>query len=333
MKPKQLTKLLAHSFRHNLKVLVKGSPGIGKSDIITQAAATAEADLIMMHPVVSDPTDFKGMPAVVKEGKVNLAEFLPFGDLRRLLQADSLTVCFIDDIGQAEPAVQKALMQLLQARCINNMKLSDHVIFCGATNDTTHMAGVSSMLEPVKSRWDTIVELTPSVEDWKQWALTTGNMPPVLIAFIELRPDLLSAFKATRDLTNSPSPRTAASIGKWINSGITDPEIIEGAAGAGFAAEFSAFMRTWQNMPDINSIKSDPASAILPQDPATHFAVCSALTHFADKDCFPAFHSYLSRLPSEWQVKAMRDIILKHPNLAETPTFIQWASNNAQALA
>lgn len=333
MTPHTLTRLLAHAFRNRRKVLVKGEPGIGKSDIITQAALKAEANLVMMHPSVSDPTDFKGMPSVIKTKDMNLAEFLPFGDLRKLLEADSLTVCFIDDIGQAPHAVQAALMQLIQARCINGHELSEHVVFCGATNDSSHMAGVSSILEPVKSRWDTIIELTASIEDWKKWALTRGNMPPELIAFLDLRPDLLSAFKPSRELSNSPSPRTAAAVGKWVNEGITDIEVIAGAAGDGFAAEFIGFLRTYKSMPAIKDIITDPHNTILPDSPACSFAVCAALSFYADKKTITPFITYLSRLGSEWQTRAMRDILLKHPECSETSAFIQWASANTAAMA
>lgn len=329
MKPSQLIPLLAHAFQKKRKVLIKSAPGQGKSEIVIQAAKAAGANLLIMHPSVSDPTDFKGMPA--KVGKH--AEFLPFGDLRKLMEVDSLTVCFIDDIGQAPHAVQAALMQLIQARCINGHEISGEVVFCGATNDASHMAGVSSILEPVKSRWHTIVELTADFHDWKKWALEQGNMPPELIAFLELRPDLLCDFQPTRDLTNSPSPRTAASVGEWINDGITDLEVIAGAAGDGFAAEFIAFLKTWRNMPDIESIRQSPDTAKLPGDPATHFAVCSALVHHADETSFPAFHTYLQRLEPEWQTRAMRDIIIKHPELTKTPAFTTWASANASALA
>lgn len=348
MTPTQLTKLLAHAFRHRRKILVKGEPGIGKSDIIESAVERAEADLVMMHPAVSDPTDFKGMPALVTEGTagdsaadsegmsaspIHLAEFLPFGDLRKLLEASSLTVCFMDDIGQAPHAVQAALMQLIQARCINGHKISDHVVFCGATNDSDQMAGVSSLLEPVKSRFDSIVELKASIKDWKKWALGKGNMPPALIAFLELRPDLLSAFKATTALTNSPTPRTAAAVGKWINQGVTDYEVIAGSAGEEFAAELIGFLKIYQSMPDIDEITNRPDSARLPDSPACHFAVCSALTHYANRTNFPAFHTYIKRCGKEWELRTMRSIIVKHKKLAETPTFIQWASDNAAALA
>ena len=62
MKATQLQQLLQFSIANNLPILVKGKPGIGKSDIIEQACIDAGADLIISHPVVSDPTDFKGLP-------------------------------------------------------------------------------------------------------------------------------------------------------------------------------------------------------------------------------------------------------------------------------
>ncbi len=51
--PSQLTKILAGAIANKFPALIVGAPGIGKSDVITQAAAEAENDLEVMHPVVS----------------------------------------------------------------------------------------------------------------------------------------------------------------------------------------------------------------------------------------------------------------------------------------
>ena len=216
MKPSQLQRLLTTAFRHKLKVLIKGAPGIGKTEIVMQACAAAGAALIVMHPAVSDPTDFKGLPAIVEKH----AEFLPYGQLRKLIEATTLTVCFIDDIGQAPHAVQAALMQLIQQREIDGHRISDQVVFCGATNDNSHMAGVQSILEPVKSRWHTIVELVPDQIEWVRWAKKQGLAEEVL-AFVMFRGmEALSNFKATRELTNSPSPRTVANAAALFSAGL-----------------------------------------------------------------------------------------------------------------
>jgi hypothetical protein len=87
MKPSELSAFLRTTIGAKLPVLIKGAPGIGKTDIIKQACTKSQNELIISHLVVSDPTDFKGFPYVL-DGE---AHFLPFGDLNQLIQADSPT--------------------------------------------------------------------------------------------------------------------------------------------------------------------------------------------------------------------------------------------------
>ncbi len=215
MKPSQLQELLKTTIPAGLPVMVKGAPGVGKSDIIAQACGAADADLIIEHPVVADPTDFKGLPFATN-GK---AEFLPFGSLRQLISAKKRTVFFLDDLGQAPVAVQAACMQLILARRINGHTVSDKVTFVAATNRRTDRAGVTGILEPVKSRFASIVELEPNLNDWVAWALK-ADMPTELIAFIRFRPGLLHDFKPTNEMKNTPCPRTVANVGRLMLTGI-----------------------------------------------------------------------------------------------------------------
>lgn len=143
MKPSQLAALLAKTIPGKRPVLIKGAPGIGKTDVVTQACQAAGADLVISHPVVSDPIDYKGLPALA-DGR---AEFLPFGELRTLIEANSLTVFFLDDLGQAPPTVQAAAMQLILARRINGHLVSEQVCFVAATNRKQDKAGVTGDLE------------------------------------------------------------------------------------------------------------------------------------------------------------------------------------------
>ena len=336
MKPSAVTKLLASSFRSGMKVLLVSAPGLGKSAIVESAAIAAGADLVVMHPAVSDPTDFKGMPAVIQSGQgTSLAEFLPFGNLRQLVEATSLTVCFIDDIGQAPHAVQAALMQLIHAREVDGQKISKHVVFVGATNDSSHMAGVSSILEPVKSRWDTILELEFNLDDWIAWALQHGDMPAEIVAFARFRPTLINDFKATRELKNSPCPRTVVAVGKWIRIGIRTPSVIAGAAGEGFAAEFLAFLKVWENMPPLDEIIANPTAAPLPsqRDPSLVIATATALSFKAERRNLGAILTYLDRLPKEYEVFAVADTIKRDPKLASTQPYTDWSIANVHHLA
>ncbi len=75
--PSQLQQAMIFSLEHRFNLLIVGAPGIGKTEIINQACDAAGMHMIVSHPVVSDPTDYKGLPFVVNGDR---AEFLPFGD-------------------------------------------------------------------------------------------------------------------------------------------------------------------------------------------------------------------------------------------------------------
>lgn len=331
MKPSELKKNLSVAFTNGLKILIKGEPGIGKTEIVMAAAEAAGAELVLMHPAVSDPVDFKGLPAIVG----NHAEFLPYGQLRKLVEADKKTICFIDDIGQAPHAVQAALMQLIQQREVDGHKISDHVVFCGATNDSSHMAGVQSILEPVKSRWHTIVELKADQVEWVRWA-QKHNVREEILAFVMFRGiEVLSNFKPTRELANSPSPRTVASAAKLFASGLYTHEILAGACGEGWAAEFLGFLKVYRSLPDPDECIKNPEKARVPSsdDAATLFAIAVAVSLRANKDNFANVTKYLKRLPKEHEVFAVRDALARETSLQNTAAFTGWATENIAALS
>lgn len=331
MKPSELRILLTIAFENNLKVLIKGAPGIGKTEIVVAAAKEARAAIVIMHPAVSDPIDFKGLPAIVN----NLAEFLPYGQLRKLVDATEKTICFIDDIGQAPHAVQAAIMQLIQQREIDGHKISDHVVFCGATNDSSHMAGVTSILEPVKSRWHTIVELHADQVEWVRWA-QKANIREEILAFVMFRGmEVLSNFKPTRDLSNSPSPRTVAAAAALFAAGLHSMPVLAGACGEGWAAEFLGFLKVYRTLPDPEECIKNPKTAPVPstEDAATLFALAVALSLRATKSNFAAVTEYLKRMPKEHEVFAVRDALARENALQNTGAFTNWAVENVAALA
>lgn len=330
MKPSQLTALLSKTIPAHAPVLIKGAPGIGKTDIVISACIAAGADLIVSHPVVSDPIDFKGMP-FVSDGR---ADFLPFGDLRRLIEATTSTVFFLDDLGQAPPTVQAAAMQLILARRINGHAVADVVTFIAATNRKQDKAGVSGILEPVKSRFATIIELTPDLEDWVSWALKAG-LPTELIAFIRFRPALLHNFTPTADITNTPCPRTVANVGGLMTLGLSPDlefEAYSGAAGEGFAAELMGFLRIFRNLPNPDAVLLNPETADVPTDPATLYALAGALARKASENTMDRLTRYALRLPAEFQVLLIRDAVRHDGQVVNTRAFIDWASKNQDVL-
>ena len=327
MKPSELASLLAVTIPAGIPILVVGSPGVGKSQIVEQAAHKAGADLLVSHPAVSDPTDAKGLPWVSPD-QVS-ARFLPFGDLAQAVKATKRTVWFLDDLGQAPASVQASFMQLLLARRVNEHVLPDCVTFVAATNRRTDRANVSGILEPVKSRFGAIVDLESDLDEWCGWAVT-HSISAQIIAFLRFRPELLNKFSPTADLTNSPIPRTWAHASRLMGLNLAASVLrhaIRGAVGEGAAVELFAFLQVYDELPDLDEIIAKPNGwGFLPKKPATLCAVVTGLAMKATQATLAPIVTYAERMADkghgEFAALLLRDIIRRDQSLMSTPAFM-----------
>lgn len=320
MKATDLKIVLAAAITARKPVLIKGAPGVGKSDVVAQACRIAGADHVIMHPVVCDPTDFKGLPGIVN----GLADFLPYGELRKLLEATSLTVCNIEDVGQAPMSVQAALMQLLLAREINGHKISEHVTFIATTNRREDKAGVSGLLEPVKSRFTGgIYQMDVDEDAWREWAIEAGLNIDV-IAFTKFRPGMLHNFKASQDLVNSPCPRTVAALAQMVEWNLPahlEFEAYSGIVGEAFATEFLGFRPIRQK---IHALMNAPMTAEIPQECSVLYAVAIAMARKANKQNMDEICGFARRLPDEYGVMLLTTAERLNPAVKETPEYIRY---------
>jgi hypothetical protein len=345
IKPKQLLAQLRIAIRNRFPILIAGMPGVGKTDIAHQAAFLEKADIYVWHPVVEDPTTFKGMPWVVtkiepdRKGEVR-AYHVPFEDMEVIINAKKPTVVLLDDLGQAPPAVQASAMHLLLARRIGNHQVSPFVTFIACTNRKQDKAGVTFILEPIKGRF-TIYELISDLEDWCNWA-AENNMPEYLAAFMRWRPEYLDMFEPTSDIVNSPNPRNIARVGLWMNTGelTEDMELATFAACAGtkFAIEYVSFLKIAKSLSllMLEKILTDPENAEIPDDPAVMYAVCGAIAYRAKKENFGNIVKYANKLKrnkkAEFSILLIRDCFYRNRELIETTEFIKWANKHSDVI-
>ncbi|MHB9010143.1 MAG: P-loop NTPase family protein [Limisphaerales bacterium] len=312
MRPKELAPLLIQCFKAGEQVLLKGKPGYGKTAVIKQAVADAGMDLILSHPAIAEPVDYRGFPARHEDG--THATFLPFGELWRAIQATRPTVFCLDDYGQAPDSVQKATMQLIHGRKLNGYVIPDCVTFCAATNDVKQMSGVNGILEPVKSRFSAIVELEGHVDDWAEWALDHG-MPVALVAYMRSPESVLPNgshtlfdWKPTKELTNSGCPRTWEAVGRMMNAGLKNLELWSGAVGQAAATQFWAWLQVAEKAPDLDLILQDPAGSPIPDQPSLRFLVATGLSRRLTKGNIDRGMTYLQRLDQPYRVLALTDL-------------------------
>lgn len=328
MKQSDLAEVLEVAIEDGDNLLIVGSPGIGKTDLVSQACSRLGVDLILTHPVTADETVYRGLPFA--EPDAEYARWLPYGDLHRLMKAKKKTVFFLDDLGQAKQEVQAAIMQLLLSGSINGHRIDRSLVsFIACTNRPEDMAGVKMILEPVKSRF-VIINLEVDVDDWCDWALRDG-LPSELISFIRFRPELLHNFTPSNTIENSPNPRNVAICGKiqqgryprhnWL-------ELFTGKCGRGWAIEYLGFLKTAGDLPSPTHVIREPDKVPIPEEPATCYALTAAVAaHATPRNCARVV-KFANRLSMEYAVRMMKDAALRVPRITETKAFIAWSVKN-----
>lgn len=326
VKPSQLRGILVSALKAGEPVCVVGASGIGKSDIVAQASSELGHDLMVTHPVVTDPTDWRGLPVMTPNG----AEFSAFGDLRRMVLATKPLDVFCDDVGQASNSVQAALMQLSLNRAVNGERISDHVRFIMATNRRTDRAGVTGLLDPLKKRF-LMIYLQPDLTEWQTWAAANGVSPKV-IAYLSLKHEYFCNDEPTTDMSVNPSPRGWHRVSRHLaltHSPDVLPQVFSGCVGKEAGAGFAAFLRIYDSMVSPDVVLANPDKAPIPSEPSSLWALCSALAYKVTPATVGNYCKYLQRLidgKREYAMLSIKLMVSRDPSLQSGSDYIAAAS-------
>lgn len=326
--------------KSNKPVLLQGAPGVGKSEVVDAVAKDISHRLIISHPGVEAPTDVKGLPWPGKDGES--ARFLPYGILAEVLASTEPVLWFLDDLGQAPEAVQAAYMQLLLTRKVGEHVLPPNVKMIAATNGRQHRAGVRGILEPVKSRFISIIEVIPEIEGWSDWAVE-HEVPSALIGFLRFRPDLLLSFETeNRGLLSSPNPRAWSHVAELLHlfgEGDTAvlTELIAGAVGPEATTEFMTYLTLMDDLPDVEYALGHSSSFSLPKTLSVSYAFASALAFHTNFATLPRVITILTRLVEAGQGDAaafcLNRALKLEPTLVDQPEFAVLIANKTIANA
>ena len=293
--PKGLFQVLDTLTHARQPVMVWGPPGIGKSAVANQLADYQERLYKDVRALLLDPVDLRGIPW--RDGTITRwapPDFLPHGDGRFLVN--------LEELPAATPMVQASLYQLVLDRKIGEYELPEEAVVIACGNREQDRAVSNRMPTALANRFVHIT-LREDVPEWCQWALGSG-LPPELVFFIQMRPELLMQFDAQSREHAFPSPRSWASVGKYLGNGrLTDQEletaIIRGAVGQGAAVELMAFLRIFRTLPHPKTVLDDPHGAPVPSDISTLIALCGSLCRYADDMTIDSITAYARRLEPE----------------------------------
>lgn len=306
-------------------VFIWGSPGTGKSNIVAQVTEDIGYNLVDIRALLLDPVDLRGIP-IITNGTCtwSIPSFLP---------TKEKVVIFLDELNAAPQSVQAACYQLILDRKIGEYTLPNDCIIIAAGNNETDRAVTNRMPTPLANRF-VHLKLETDLNDWVTWALN-NNVIPEVIAFIQLRPDLLNNFDPKTNNKAFCTPRTLFFLSNIIK---TKPDkkieydLITGVVGEGIATEFIAFLRLYQDLPNINRILVSPDSVGIPNNPSTLYAICTALAYKADKRNFKNIIIYGNKLQKEFSVLLTQNCIRKNKELTKTEAYINWVISNSNIL-
>ncbi len=305
--------LLERALPKRRRILGVGKPGVGKTFMQRRVCALLGWDYIPLCSPLQSPVKIGGYPQAPREVGGDATHCL-FDGIARAFRATSPTFLSFDDLGMAGGETLKAIVDLIQFGRVDGRTLPDCVTIGGATNDVGHGADVQGLIEPLKTRWHTIVNIETHVDDVVGYGLALG-WPSDLLAFLRNAPDALHDWKPSKSMSiDGATPRGWEYVAGWINDGIDDTEVIAGCVGKGRAAQYLAFRGLIGELPDIDSVLINPDSAPVPDNPSARYLVAMALAARLTADNFGRAVTYLHRLPAMFEAFAVRDSMMSESN-------------------
>ena len=312
MPPSRLAKFLDKLLASNGSLptlMLWGAPGIGKTDLIHQAAERSKRPVCSTSLVIRRPHDFSGIPYVDKEK--GDAKWLP----PDWLPTQKDAVLFFDDITAAREDTQAALYQLILEKQIGSYRLPAEANIIAAGNRADDRGVFYEMPDPLRRRL-LHVTLEISVEDWLTWGKETGRIHPVIRAFIEAYPERLWGPRGEQDTAACPRTWEFASnlfLHPSENGDIPNDEIAS-AVGVVAALELKAFCQSAKD--GINARAwLDGETNEIPTSPGGLSSFAHALVFYINDKRLGRFQEALKKLPAEFSQLTMTLLREQRPDL------------------
>ncbi len=303
-------------------IVAMGSPGIGKTEIMKQAAKALFMGCKVTEASSLDPTDTRGIPYVTDgESKYGRPSILP--DVKKDGEKGLLV---IDELASCLPAVQVSLYPLFLERRLGDYPLPKGWVPMGTGNYTSDGAIAYSLSSALTDRVF-ILNITPDFQVWKEDFAFANGINADIISFLNWRPELFYTFDK-RDKTAKgkafASPRSYELASNALKTNLGDDilmAVLAGCLGEGVAVEFVAFRKVSQGLPDIKKIYMGKHNAVPDNDkPDVLYALTGALVGFLSRlpeelpkaMAVERFFEYSMKLPAEFTVLGVKDALSLH---------------------
>jgi hypothetical protein len=327
-------KALIRCMAHEQSFLILSAPGIGKSEMVYEAAREAGLPCRSLLGTQIAPEDVSGVPRIVGERSV-------FCPPRMLLPEKPEPFClFLDELPACAPDVQKAFYSLLLERRLGEHALPKGTWVVAAGNRLQDRALVRAMSSALVNRV-TILQLRVDHEEWLAWA-QRADIRMEILSFIQTVPDALMR-PVPPDPVPFSTPRAWSALSRSLDmaekAGMLNAQtrraLAFGKLSPEDAAVFCALAE--ESIGKVQPLERYIAApALLPKGDSARWFILDCIKQFvregkADGIKPQVLNRFLRSLPQEHQLIVLTDMVEKWGALGAEPAMRQLLRKVAQA--
>jgi hypothetical protein len=318
-------KTLITCMAHQQSFLLLSPPGVGKSEMVYQAAAEAGLPCRSLLGTHIAPEDVSGIPRIVGERSV-------FCPPRILLPENPEPFClFLDELPACAPDVQKAFYSLLLERRLGEHSLPAGTWVVSAGNRVQDRALVRSLSSALINRVS-ILNVRVDTQEWLDWATVNGVRPDVVNLISYLPDALMRPVPADPQPFSTPRAWTLLSRGLDLAeaAGILTRELRRALAFGRVSAEDAAVYcalaeESIQRMQPLSHYLEHPSS--LPSGDAARWFILNCIRQHVRDGTLQGItpetvNRFLSSLPTEHQLTLIADLVGHWSELGADPAML-----------
>lgn len=344
IRPRDLLEAVKNCIRGRIPFWVWGHPGIGKTEIVSQACEILGLPERLVCSNLIERPDAAGIP-VPREVDGRLVTVWADPAFWPSERDGEAGLIFFDELGQAPQDVQGALLQPVQSRTTGFARIPEGWTFGAASNLPGSKSGVGRIIKPLLDRFVHFL-LAPNLEDTIEVARKRGWHHHV-VGCLRYKPDILSTMHSGvthGERMVEASPRSWERVSNYLNSlpdgashnDIVTRRIVEGNVGKGPAAEFFTYVTYFYRLPDIEDlIRNGTRSFSVPEELGVRYALCAKMVAYAKDhpEAWARIIEWAGLFPMEYEVMLFRDLVAAcgnakegRPGLIGHPAFKAWIS-------
>ncbi len=323
-----------------------GAAGVGKSEGVYQIARRLEQEtgkkavVIDVRLLLYSPVDLLGFP-VVSEHK-EFCEYLKPKVFDMKPGDDYINILFLDELSAATQSVQAAAYQICLDRKVGEHKFPDNCIVIAAGNRTTDQSVSYRMPKALCNRLMHF-NVQTNYEVWREWAVANG-IDERIVGYLAFDNTKLCIEPKSSD-TAYPTPRSWAFVSNLLKilPGSIDENVmlIGSCIGTETALEFSAWVKVYDQLPDVDSVLNGRCTVRPRTNDALHAFMASlvsavvALGERISLDQLDNVCAYVNQFPVDFatcfyqDIKSVEGIRAK---LTKSPARRSWVARHKDAI-